>query len=413
MSREVWPFPFAGGNAARISRRGWLLLTLLFAAIHWLWLAVSTVTGNFDPAPNHDHVHVMRDVLETGSPGLAVWPPGYGYWMALTALVTAALNLAFWTGKVFLDVVPVVASGVLTVALGMRLTRNRGLAVAAGVGGAITPLFGMASPEGLAVVVFQPLFLGALLVFVVALQRSGFSFGLFMGSGALLGAACLVRANPQFLPLALAPVAVLVFWRRDRRPIVRTVMALAVLLLAEALVLLPWSLHQHQLGESGVVAAPVVWYAFFDGMRRHEGFEVGDALRYDPDPPPHSLAGAVEFHREWIERDPTALAKIYGVKFLRAWYLSDSGRWDRIIVLTHAPYWILGTIGVVIWFRRHPLDPGVLLVLLVIVYMWTVSALVSGLARYSIPLYGFIALLAAIGAVGCWSGARRLLHRGA
>ncbi len=386
----------------RFARRHWLLLVLAFAGLHYLALWVSVRTGNFDPNPNHDHVRVMRDVLADGHPKVAIWPPGYGYYLAFKWRVTAALGLPYWSAKLFVDVVPVVLSGVFSVLLGLRLTRTRLAAIASGLAMVGAPIFALATAEGLAVVLFQPLFLAALLLLVGALRAAGgkrpwWTLGLFAGAGTLVGVACLVRANPQFLLVALAPVG---WWwlRRSgvRRPGRLAAAGLLLALAAQALVLLPWSLLQRRLGESGAMAAPVVYYAFFDGIRRHDGFEVSEALRNDPDPPPRSFEGVVEFHREWLARDPAALARLYAAKAVRTWYLSDSGRWDRSIALVHAPLWLFAAVGLALWLRRSPGDPALWLVVVTIVYFWGVSAAVSGLARYMAPVQGLLGLLAGV-----------------
>lgn len=374
------------------------------ALMHWGALLVSTWTGNFDPGPNHDHVRVMRQVLDQGYPEIAVWPPGYGYYLAFEWQLTRALGLPFWTAKAFVDVVPVVLSGVLSVLLALRLTRSRFVAACSGLAMLGSPIFALASAEGLALILFQPLFLAGLLVLVRSLQEAGSTRAFVAwgaGAGALLGAACLVRANPQFLVVALAPV---VWWSARlagrRRPWAAAAGAVAVALLAQAAVLTPWSWLQRRVGESGVFAAPVVYYAFFDGIRRHDGFVVSEALRRDPDPPPLSFDGVVELHREWLARDPLALAKLYAAKALRTWYLSDSGRWDGWILALHAPLWLLALAGAGRWLRRSPRDPAFWLVLIVIVYFWGISASVSGLARYMAPVYGLLGLLAGVAVAG-------------
>jgi 4-amino-4-deoxy-L-arabinose transferase-like glycosyltransferase len=391
-----WPYPFAEPGRPGLSRRHWAALVLAFAALHYGALGAAVWIGNFDPDPNHDHVHVMRHVLENGYPGTAVWPPGYGYYLAFEWRLTEALDLPFWTAKLFVDVVPVVLSGVLSVLLAWRLTRNRFLAACSGLAMVGAPIFALASAEGLALVLFQPLFLGALLVLVRALQGGG-RVRSFAAAGALLGLACLVRANPQFLLLALAPA---VWWGLRRagraRPVRVAALGLAVALATQALLLLPWSLLQRRLGTSGVFAAPVVYYAFFDGIRRHDGFEVSEALRRDPDPPPLSFEGVVEFHREWLARDPAALARLYAAKTVRTWYLSDSGRWNGWILVLHAPIWLLALAGAGLWLRAAPRDPALWLVLTTVLYLWAISASVSGLARYMAPVYGLLGLLAGV-----------------
>ena len=278
-----------------LARRHWLLLVAAFAAIHWLALWVSVWSGNFDPSPNHDHVQVMRQVLETGYPRVAVWPPGFGYYLALKWRLTEALGLPYWSSKLFVDVLPVVLSGVLSVLLALRLTGSRPVAVVSGFAMVAAPIFALASAEGLAVLLFQPLFLAALVLLAracgfpvsrrSALQGTVRRLALFAAAGGVMGLACLVRANPQFLLIVMAPAAWWSLRRRGvRRPARVAALGLVVALAAQALVLLPWSLLQRRLGESGAMAAPVVYYAFFDGIRRHDGFAVSEALRRDPDP---------------------------------------------------------------------------------------------------------------------------------
>lgn len=477
-----WPMPFGEPDTDRgpgfpWTEFPWKRLVLALCALHYGAVLISVFTGNFDPAPNHDHVHVARQVLAEGLPSIAIWPPGFGYYVAFKMAVSSWLEIPYWTGKLWADVVPVVASGVLSAVLALRLTQNRLLAFFSGVGMVAAPIFAFASTEDLAVVLFQPFFLGALIFLVGGLQRGepdrprrllrspespgsrrsegseesekseksqgskgsegpegpegseapegpetpegseapegpegpegipgirelrGFPGSLeFLGFGALLGLSCLIRGNPQFLIPVLAPVVWWVFRRAGRaRPLRSAALAVALALGAQALVLLPWSLLQRATTEeSGVFSAPVVYYSYFDGMRRHEGFAVSDALRADPDPPPHSLQGVFELNAEWLRRDPGALAKVYGVKLLRTWYLSDSGRWDRWILLLHAPWWLLGLAGAVRWWRRARGDPAPVLILVTIGYLWAVSALVSGLARYMAPVYGLLALLAGV-----------------
>jgi hypothetical protein len=406
----AWSFPFANDpGSGTPSRRAWALLALACLALHFLALGASLVTGNFDPLPNHDHVNVMEQVLDHGFPDVAIWPPGFGYYLAAKSRALEAMGgLPWWWGKVLFDPWLTVASGLLSALLAWRLTRSTPLAMASGVGMVAVPLFALAAAEDLAVILFQPLFLAALVVFVGALQRASdvrrpdwrtvsLVMGRAAGAGVLLGAACLVRANPQFLLFALAPM---VWWtlRRAgrRRPGFLAAGLVLAAVLAQALVLAPWAAHQRRLGADGAFAAPVVYYAFFDGIRRHDGFEVSEALRADPSPPPLSFQGVVDFHRYWVSKDPVALLRLYAVKAVRAWYLSDSGRWDRAIVLTHLPLWLLALAGLARWLRRRPLDPALIFVVAVILYLWAVSAAVSGLARYLAPAYGLISLLAAV-----------------
>lgn len=396
-----WPQPFADSHDGRLTRRQWLWLGATFAALHYLSLVLALGSGNYDPQPNHDHVRVMDDVLATGLPQRAIWPPAFGYYITGKWLLTRALGVPYAWGKWLVDVWVLLAAGVMATRLGQVLTRNRLMAVASGLGLVAAPLFLLASAEGLAVLLFQPFFLASLELLARALQAPGGSFRLTAASGALMGVACLVRANPQFLVLALVPV---VFWsvrrRCETRRVpwrvgLRTVALVAVFFLAQSLVTAPWQLYQRRLGESGVFTAPVFFYAFVDGLARHPGNRVSDWVRANRGRLPLDFGTFVEINTRWLREDPMALARLYALKAVRTWYLSDSGRWDRAIVAFHFPWWLGALFGLGTWWRRRRDDPALWFVVLVLGYLWGVSALVSGLARYLAPAYGFLALLTA------------------
>jgi hypothetical protein len=370
-----------------------LLLVLHFAA---LWAA--TRIGNFDWEPNKDHAHGMRQILQQGYPTVTWWPPGFAYYMAGKTLLTQALGLPYWTGKLLLDPLVFVAAGLLSTRLGLLLTRHRGLAIASGLGLSSAPLFALASAEDLAELLFQPIFLAALWLLVRELQRvEGPRVRGLLAAGATVGLATLVRGNSQFLLLALAPVFWWVSHRRGaRRAFAAAVWTLGIALFAQAMVQLPWALVQRRSGASGLMAANVFYRSFYNGMARQRGFRVGDEVRASDAPNDNSALGLVRFHLRWLRDDPGALARIYAVKLTRAWYLSSSGRWNRHIAALHAPIWGLAIGGVMLWIARARADPTLWLALSVVGYMWLVASLASGLARYTASLYGLLGMLAGV-----------------
>ena len=371
-------------------------------ALHLVSLWVATWTGNFSYVPNPDHAHGMRDVLAHGVPRAAGWPPGLAYYMAAKWLLARELGLPYWSGKLLVDSLVFAASGVLSTLLGAQLTRSRWLAVASGVGLTAAPLFALCSAEELAELPFQPLFLAAILVLVRELQREPGprATGLAV-SGALLGLATLVRANPQFLLVALAPAIYASLRPRGRRRAAAATLAtLVVAGVAQALVLLPWSLILRSARSPAVLAAPVFYPSFYNGVKRSHGNRIAEEMRSAQEPPDRSFRGIVRFHVRWAAKDPVALGSLYARRLGRAWYLSSSGRWDRWIAALHSPLWLLALVGGVLWGRRWRSDPALWLALSVIGYMWLVSALASGLARYLAAVYGLLGMLAGVAALG-------------
>jgi len=424
-SGSVWPFPFADAGEGSLTRRQWGGLIAAFAALHYLSLLLAAWSGNFDPNPNHDHVFVMRDVLATGLPQRAIWPPGFGYFLAGKWLLMKALGLPYWMGKVLVDVFLVVASGIASVELGRRLTHNRRLAVASGLGLVAAPIFLLASAEGLAVLLFQPIFLGSLILLVGALQRLGGSLALTAAhtalAGGVMGAACLVRANPQFLIFALVPFVLGTLGPgRFGRRLLRTSALVLVFVLGQSLATAPWQSWQRTLGASGVFTAPVLYYAFIDGLPRHPGNRVSDWAREHRAELPLTFESVVNINTRWLREDPGALLRLYALKVVRTWYLSDSGRWDRAILLLHLPWWLGAVFGLGLWYRRLGsragvlrriwTDPALVFLVLTVLYMWGVSALVAGLARYMAPVYGLLGLAAGLAVLSVGKTADRWLR---
>jgi hypothetical protein len=131
-------------------------------------------------------------------------------------------------------------------------------------------------------------------------------------------------------------------------------------------------------------------------MKIHPGNKVSDWIRVHDEKDSLNMRRVIEFNVYWLKKDPFSLLELYFIKSLRCWYISYSGRWDRAILVLHLPLWLLALVGLVQWRKRARGDPAYIYLLVIISYMWFVSAVLAGLARYSAPLYGFIGLFAGI-----------------
>lgn len=392
----IWPMPFRDSKARGLAPRGWAALIFFFVLIHFAGLGISRITGNFYADPNADHRPLMQDVLERGypSPASSHVPPLFSYYLAFKWRAAETLGLPYWTTKYFVDLWLVVLTGILSFLAGGLLTQNRFLALTSGIFLVGSPLYALGSGMELSVILFQPVFLSSILFFVRELQRAeGPRLWAIALAGLLMGLATLIRAETQWIAAFLL---VFVFWLwRGQNQIaagIRAVGVIAPFVLAQALVLAPWSRMQRQAGYDGAIAFSGVYAAHYNGIAKHPGNRVSDWLRGHYREPERSLEGVVKFHRHWIERDFPAWLELYALKFLRTWYLSDTGRWDRAIGLLHLPLWILASLGALFWFRADPGDPSLWFAFLMILYFCGVSVASSGLARYLIPIYGFLGI---------------------
>jgi hypothetical protein len=393
-----WPHPFGSESRLAYSPRRFVLFFVVIGILHAASLSVARLTGTFVAVPNPDHTPAMLQVLAQGYPVSTPVPPGFSYYLAAKVLITRALGVPYWYSKFVIDVIPVAAAALLMLLLGWRLTRNTMLATVAALGLVCAPIFILGVGMEEAGIFFTPFFLFSLWITVRELQRAdGPRMPIVFLAGAVMGVSALIRGNSQFILLAIIPVAAAVYRRaRGGRGWALALAFIAAFAAGQFVAILPWTLVQRAHGGDGIATMPTVYKSYFDSFKRHRGNPVADTLLRHYDDPERSLGGVLAFNAEWLRRDPTALAGLYLRKFAKAWYMSDSGRWDVPTLLLHLPYWLLALAGIWKWRRRERRDPAWLLLLAVIVYMWSVSAVMAGIARYSAPLYGCIALFAGV-----------------
>jgi hypothetical protein len=100
---------------------------------------------------------------------------------------------------------------------------------------------------------------------------------------------------------------------------------------------------------------------------------------------------------EELHRNPVALIKLFGLKSLRAWYATDSGRHEAAIASVQAVYLCvsLTALFLSLWRPRGDSHLLALGVAIVTAYFWAATVASLSIVRYMIPAMGFLALLAA------------------
>lgn len=392
---SAWPQPFADVYGGQLTAKLWLLTIIGFVFLHLLALQIAQFVGCFQSSPNLDHLPGMQEVLKQGYPISMHVPPGFSYYLAFKWIVTQALGLPYWSGKYFFDIFPIVLSGILTTSLTQLLTRNRFIAITSGFSLVCAPIYILGIAMEDKGFFFHPFFITSLLLLVRELQRErGPRIWYFAISGMFMGTASLIRGNSQVIFVAIAPF---VLWILHRFSIpqwqIRAVVVLSIFLSAQILVILPWSLMQRNVGGDGIMVSGGVYRGYFWSVKRQTGNKISDWLGGHYEEPQRTFKGVVDFNLRWLKEDPAALFELYLLKAIRAWYISESGRWDKFLLITHLPFWIFALLGVWRWWRRAPADPACIFTLMVILYMWAVSAIAGGIARHTNFIYGFIGIL--------------------
>lgn len=272
--------------------------------------------------------------------------------------------------------------------------------------------------------------------------------------GAVAAAATLTKAIALLYLPAFAVVAVFV-WRKQRAPLRPRLAALAVALACFGAPLVPWMLRNHSVTDGelwglssngpgeflrGYVNAQPKYFLLqqdFGGsgpgekwdpeanayeerllrpygvtFYRHRRLDSGET-RPVPDPPPGMTSAMIEAEKDAIEsaemkrrllHEPGAFVKKFAVQLFTFWY----------IVETRAKSLFVGSIAVLVLAlsvlglcRARAEGTTVWPVVLVIVYFNAMYAAFLAFARYSMPLFPTLSVLAAAGLVSLWSGPRR------
>jgi hypothetical protein len=95
-----------------------------------------------------------------------------------------------------------------------------------------------------------------------------------------------------------------------------------------------------------------------------------------------------------LRRDPRAVAELFGLKIVRAWYATDSHRYELHLLALQALYLPLCAWGA--WAaRRHSARArrAAVVVLAVVGCFWGMSAAINPLMRYMVPGMGLLFVL--------------------
>ncbi|MBK8464618.1 MAG: glycosyltransferase family 39 protein [Chloracidobacterium sp.] len=220
-------------------------------------------------------------------------------------------------------------------------------------------------------------------------------------AGILIGCAMLVR------PAAIGTwlVIIITIWIGMAGATMRLRLVLSVFFLMGVLVLVvPWEITSYVktgkvvlLGDNGAIAMRGgLVFAVADKPYR-QPISVPDDVRHlmhdimDHYETLSSPTHVVTFMVEKFFAHPAAVAKLILIKIMRSWYGTDSQRYEKLIVLLQLPYLIVIALGGYFGWRKSGFQRTLIFsVLLMTVYFWLMSVLVTSTLRYMVPAIGLM-----------------------
>lgn len=223
-------------------------------------------------------------------------------------------------------------------------------------------------------------------------------------AGLLTGTAMLIR------PIAIGlPIVLLLWlgWREGLRPLFWS--RAGWFMVGVLFLVLPWEIWMYQdtgqwlpLSSGGTVSIVDGLTFAVDDLEVRESIAIPDAvqavmldLQAVSEKGQLSSVGAVLRTLSLaFEKNPTGVIGLIGIKALRSWYATDSGRFEIPSLLVQIIY--LSLIiwgGWVAWRDLPPHRPYLVLIALLTLYFWAMTLLVLSIVRYMLPLIGLLLTL--------------------
>lgn len=341
------------------------------------------------------------DGLTTADGDVAVrYPPGYPAALAGTSLVADAVGLDRGTADDLVASLLFAAAAMAFAVLAAALV-GLGRGLVATVAWVLWPI-----TLGLALVrssdlLFILLSLVATGLAVRALRRSAPSTAGLLGLGAVAGLAVLVRPTGVALVAGIVVGLLTVAGRRG-------LLAAA----GAALVVLPWivgaSLAADQFVPVSTGGLPTAVDGLSFGVDPDESGSapltpgLRDLMEESEARKPELLDGGLgDFLGDQVRERPGSVVLLIGYKAARAWYATESLRYEPVLLVLAVALLPPATIGLVRWRRDPELRPVATLVVTTIGVAWLLAILTASIHRHLAPAAGLL-LIPAVDVVAGW-----------
>lgn len=395
-----------------ILKREWLLvlglfgLTLLVSAAFW-----AVLPGEYRENQSTDYLLNYEPVARAIAAGQGItqdgaiamrYPPGFAIVLAATFRLGDALGMSDAAMLVVLRLLCTGLSVVLVYGLA-RLVWSPGLALLPALAWMTYPFFLWLTKQPNSEVPFIPvLYAGIYLFWRAALRgyRGTRAWAHYLGAGALLGAAMLIRPAAIGLSLVTAIILMAVAGAPFRSRLVHA----ALVILGSILVISPW--------EAAVFAetGEIIPLSSGGAMTIHDGLtflavpkeyrrevavpgDVADLMWtiHERRDETATTGGVLRVIGEEARAAPSAFAKLMGIKAARSWYGIDSRILEMPTIALQLVYLaLIGWGSVYAWRAGGALRRLTAGNLFIVLYFWGMTLLVVPLLRYMAPVMGLL-----------------------
>jgi 4-amino-4-deoxy-L-arabinose transferase-like glycosyltransferase len=238
---------------------------------------------------------------------------------------------------------------------------------------------------------------GGLYLFIKASTESEKSMKLCFLAGALLGIAMLIR--PIAIGAVFALAAALYVTRKEMTRVLRLSL-IASMLVGTLAAIAPWEAWLYSKTGKVILLSSGAGTGMLDGLTERHSTDAEDVRKLMDDirevraDTRNAFTATVAIVVEKLRKEPTVVMKLYAIKAARAWYGTDSGRFETHLMLVQLPYLLLIASGTVIaWKRSDAAKTLAMTVWLLTLYFWAMTTAALSIVRYMIPAIGLLFLL--------------------
>lgn len=392
----------------------WLIFLAILAFTAVIFLVFRFLAPEVYNAEASDYTFSYRPVAQNIVSGMGVtdqsgqlatkYPPGYPivlavvYWFAENSHIQASNLLSF---------VILLCSAISSYLLFVFARSLYGVVAAFIVvflWGTYLPFVALVNQKG-SEALFIPLLFFCILLFWHTLSKKQKYWPYFLAVGGVAGLCMLIRPIAIGVGLLLA---VLTFLLSSGVTLKTRILFGCMILLGNLLVVLPWEATIYQNSGDIVLLSTNGLASIRDGLT----FTEGQRKSYRAEiPVPQDVQelidrlgvqiaqGTIEKFSDLaivlkIARDaPLATLKFILIKAIRSWYATDSGMYERYLLLLQLPYLLLIVIGSVrVWHNRQ-YRSALCIIWAVVIYFWLMTILTLSILRYMVPAVGLLFLL--------------------